>query len=78
MPGSFGPTCDPLPLCPVVEKNATVRDRRWPIHWVWLPIAVVVAVIGWRRFGWETLFLVALGLGIGVYGEWAARRRPAG
>jgi hypothetical protein len=53
--GDYGLLTVPYPVS-LRGEGATVRDRRWPIHWVWLPIAVVVAVIGWSRFGWRRSF----------------------
>lgn len=54
-----------------------VSDQRWRIHWGWVPAAIFLAVIGWSRYGWWLVLLIALGVGVGVYGEWKARKRRA-
>lgn len=56
-------------------KNPTVTTRRWRVHWAWVPAAIFVTVIGWSRYGWWLILLVTVGLAVGVYGEWAARRK---
>lgn len=55
--------------------NLTVNSRRWRVHWAWIPAAIFVTVIGWGRYGWWLLPMVAAGLAVGVYGEWKARRK---
>ena len=54
-----------------------VSDQRWRIHWGWLPAAILFAVIGWSRYGWWLVLLIATGVAVGVYGEWKARKRRA-
>ena len=54
-----------------------MSEQRWRIHWGWVPAAIFLAVIGWSRYGWWLVLLIALGVGVGVYGEWKARKRRA-
>jgi len=54
-----------------------MNARGWRIHWGWFPAAVFCAVVGWTRYGWWTLLFVAIGLGIGGFAEWKARRSDA-
>jgi hypothetical protein len=46
-----------------------VSDQRWRVNWGWLPAAIFVTVIGWSRYGWWLIVLIALGVGVGLYGE---------
>jgi hypothetical protein len=55
-----------------------VSSRRWRVHWGWLPAAVFVAIVGWTRYGWWTLLMIAGGLGVGMYAEWKGRRTASG
>lgn len=61
----------------LVTRIQRVSDKRWRINWGWLPAAIFFAVIGWSRYGLWLVLLIALGVGVGVYGEWKARRRRA-
>jgi len=54
-----------------------LRVRGWRVHWAWLPAAGFAAVVGWTRYGWWTLLVIAIGLGIGVFLEARGRRRRA-
>jgi Flp pilus assembly protein TadB len=53
-----------------------VKGRRWRIHWAWLPAAVLAIAVEWHRHGWwVAALLVLLGLALGVFLNWRARRR---
>jgi hypothetical protein len=52
-----------------------VSDQRRRINWGWVPAAIFVTVIGWSRYGWWLVLLIAIGVGVGLYGEWKARKR---
>jgi hypothetical protein len=54
----------------------TVKARGWRIHWAWLPAAVVATALEWHRHGWWlAALLVLLGLALGGFLNWRARRR---
>jgi hypothetical protein len=60
--------------CARYGENPYVCGRHWRVQWGWVPAAIFMTVIGWGHYGWWLLLLVAVGLGIGVYGEWSGRK----
>jgi hypothetical protein len=48
------------------------------IHWAWVPAGTFGIVTGYFRFGWAwTAVIVVVGLSVGLFAEWRARKRNA-
>jgi hypothetical protein len=58
-----------------VMRHAST-NRPWRPHWGWLPAGAFSAWLAWERYGpVVSVGLVALGLGVGIWAEYRARRR---